>query len=663
MLNEKTRSISLLLSLAICLAVLLAVAPAGAATTTIRLTASPAAIAADGRSVSAITAEVRDPSGNLVPDGTQVRFSASLGQIDTAVNTVAGVARAILKSGTQPGQAMISAVLPDGQAVSQTQVDFVAPGTRIENDAFISVESDSYVAYSVDMQTVDAAGGVQIGHRGLTVQAEEAQIDVGRNLLRAKGKTGGDPVRLSRGSKTIAADVVVYDLQTLRGLMLGPGADGSIEKQSVNTAELTAAPFDQPLEPSAFQFADLSDSSMIVKARSLTLRPRHDIQFRKAEMYMDGERIVKLPLYVLSLTANPSSSLQFVGVTSSGLRVNVPIYFALSPSGAAALRIRNQQGGWSRYSSLPGWALDLEQSYASGSSEGRFTVGQVNRSDWGLDWEHNQEIGTDTRLHSYFGYPAHRDLFGMVNLNKSLSSSSLGLNLRGQKNSGQSASVTSDLYLQTNPKELSDKVNYSVTVRSTLSNEKRYVTQTIGPNQTVVQTTDRYGLGAGLQLQLFSTPLSFGAKTTLTNSLSIGQDFGGLRSGLSMYGNAMLISSFSPRSSLALGYTYARDPGFLGPYGRHRLTASYMAYGDKWRSSLVSIYTLDQPITSAYATIGYQFRPSWRIDVRGTYQRFQGFSFTDAELALARQIGSQEVMLTWSQSLHKFRLELGAASF
>ena len=622
--------------------------PVAARVATIRLTVAPPALYADGRSVCTVSAEVRSGSGELVVDGSQVRFSSSLGIIDSSATTVAGVARATLKSGTQAGKAMVSAVIPDG-AVAQVNIDFLPPGAEMAADAFVRISSGKYLAYAMDTQVVDATGGAKVQHRGLVIQAGDVQLGVGQNSLRARQRTGGDPIRVSRGQKSFTARLLTYDLASQRGVVISDGADGKLVSLSFNGTDLTTAPLDGNLNETAFEFVDLSETRMLVKAKEITIRPRYEVQFRKAEMYIDGTRTFQLPLYLLPLTGDPTRLPEYVGLTSSGLRVDMPFYFALGPGGASAVRIRNQQGGWSRNSSLPSWGVDLEQNYAGGDSEGRFTVGQINRSDWGFDWEHNQRIGLDSRVHTYVGFPAHRDLFGMLNFSRNFTSSTFGLNLRGTRNQNTPATMAGDLYLQSHPRALLSKLFYSVALHSSLTSQ--------------VPGYQRSGFGSGVQLQLSSAPLSYGKKIRISNSLSVGQDWGGARSGFSAFGSSMLSAMLSPRSSLALGYTFTLDPAIVGNYGRHRLSLNYMSFTNKWRTSLAGVYTLDQPMASVYGSVGYQFIPMWALNVRGMYQEFASFGFGDIEIDLARQIGNQEVALTWSRSDHKIRVEFSPSSF
>ncbi len=81
-------------------------APAGS---TMFLQANPTSVPANGgRSV--VTAMVIDPSGQLVPDGTQVLFLTDLGTIDASGKTVGGKAAVTFVSDARSGTATVTAM-------------------------------------------------------------------------------------------------------------------------------------------------------------------------------------------------------------------------------------------------------------------------------------------------------------------------------------------------------------------------------------------------------------------------------------------------------------------------------------------------------------------------------------------------------------------------
>lgn len=683
------RLISLILCIALFLTTLWIDAPASAALRTIHLTASPTSIYADGRSICSISAEVRDGAGNIVDDGTDVHFTTSLGIIDTSAHTAGGVARVMLRSGIQPGMAMVSAVLIDGQGVSQLQVEFLTPGAKMDTDAYITISSDRYLAYAADSQTVDASGGVKVEHRGLKVEADSVQMDIGRNLLRARGKTGGDPIRISRGNKSITASLLCYDMNTLQGFMVADGADGKAGTLLFNGADLSAKETETATNQSAFDFTDLSETAVLVKAKSITIRPKHDLQFRKAELYMEGDKALKLPLYLIPLAAvGPAAGFQYFGVTSAGFKVDIPLYYSLTPTGTGAVRIRNQQGGWSSNSSLPGWGLDVEQSYATGGAEGRFTINQVTRPDWGLNWDHTQLLSSGATLYSNLQLPAHKNIDGHISFNKPFSGVNVGFDLQGSHTrfetldpqlvdstepavytTGFTRNLSSSIYLQSNPRKFAKLLDYSVLLQTSFADRLTENSKT--------GTTASSGVTSGVHLQMRGTPISFGPKARLNTSLSVGNGWGGSQGGVSVLGNAMFTTPLGAGSFFGLGYSYTLTPSLTAGFPQHLLSFNYALGGQRWTVSLNGSRGLDIPTTSAYYDLGYRLNPMWRFSLRGYYQGFDlakidpitnlpvtdKVGSTDMEIGLGHMIGSQEVELLWSRSLHRFLMEMGSMGF
>ena len=265
------------------------------------LRANPQAIVADGRSETTVSAEVRDASGRPAPDGTVVDFTTSLGTVQRSEHTTAGVARVRLHSDTTVGTALVSAVVATGNVVAQLKVDFLEPGTEMFDESFMSVSSKNYLGYDVGSRTVDAAGGVKIYHRGLYITAEEAQIDLRRNIIRAKGKLGGENVVMRRGDKRIAASGVYYDFSAMTGVILTPPEDGA-GRMLFRGRDLHVEPNEEPDKLATFDFTPASESTMFIRARSILIRPGEEIKFKRASFYLEGDKVLSVPLHVESVS-------------------------------------------------------------------------------------------------------------------------------------------------------------------------------------------------------------------------------------------------------------------------------------------------------------------------------------------------------------------------
>lgn len=76
---------------------------------TVALQSADSEVIADNSDNTTVTAEVRDSAHNLIKDGTEVRFSTTLGSVTASATTRSGIAEATFFGGSTPGNATISA--------------------------------------------------------------------------------------------------------------------------------------------------------------------------------------------------------------------------------------------------------------------------------------------------------------------------------------------------------------------------------------------------------------------------------------------------------------------------------------------------------------------------------------------------------------------------
>lgn len=636
----------------IFLALFLQVVPAASVgmATSLSLSANPDTIVADGRSVTTISAEIRDSSGNLMPDGTQISFSTSLGTIQNTVTTIAGVARARLTSGTVVGTASVSAWVTQGGAVGQIKVEMLEPGTVIPRESFITVSSGSYLVYDGARMVIYASGGAKISHRGLNIDADEAQLDIQLGTLKLRRGTAS-PIVLSRDKKELIASLVYYRLNDMKGFAVVEGESGKVERVSFRGSDLATEPVTDEFPPNYFDFVDLSDSQVLIKASSITIKPKDEIHFRRAQVYMEGKKIISVPLQVIPLTGDATQTSHYVGWGTNGLRLDLPFYYSLNPTSTGSVHLRRGQPmGWGFYSGNNGWSLDMVEDYTTNNgAEGNFTVNRIGNSDWGLNWHHSQLYDSGSRVYSYLEFPSHKDLFGTLSLSKPIGKASLGVNLYGSKYQGQTGNMSTDVYLQSAAKPIGNGfASYML----------------LGRTSYASNISSGSNLGAGLQTQIYGKPVDLGGKTNLNTSFTFGHDWGGIKSGFTVNGTASLMKQFARNSNCGLIYTYNQDRYSIANVGRHRLSASMMyAPSKKLQAQLISTYTIDQPLSSTFADLSYRFMPKWRINVLQTFQKYGTFGYGDTEFALGRSIGENEFAVVWSKSKHQFRFEFNAARF
>lgn len=652
------RATSLLIT--ITLLVLAVPGYAAGSSYSIWLRAHPQAIVADSYSTTVVSAEVRDSSGRAVPDGTSVDFSTSLGTIERNAQTVAGVARARLQSDTTIGTAVVSAVVSRGNAVAQLRVDFLAPGTEMFDESFISVESPKHLGYDVGQSVIDAAGGVSIYHRGLSIKAESAQIDVRRNILKAKAKLGGDNIVLKHGDETVNASALYYDFNSMRGVIITPAEDGA-QKLVFRGNDMHTEPPEENAKATSFEFDPITEARMFVKARSIFIRPGEEIKFKRATFYVEGKRLVNMPLYVLSLNSGTGGMDRMLTYGTDGLRLDLPVYYSLTPATTGAVRIKHSEpGGWGYYSGESGWQVDVQQEYNSGgSTEGQLTLDRVTTGSWGINWDQRHEFADDSQLYTSFQFPEHRDLFGTADYSKPLGDYNLRINFRGNKTRNAEMRYSTYTYLQSNPKPLmSGALSYALTTRLSYDSNLGKTYSSSGG-----ETTTTSKVGTGLGLQFYGKPLQFGPNGSLSSSLALARDWGGGFPGTNINANLGYYHYLGDMGQIGLAYSYSWSDSGSG-YKSQRLSGDCsLRLSSKLSTSFYVTRYLNDSSTSIDAQLGYAFMPGWRLDLLGTYQKFGDYKYSDAEYALVKAIGSQEARLIWSQSRKKFRLEFSALSF
>lgn len=617
-------------------------------TYSILLNANPQSIVADGKSTTFVSAEVRDPQGNLVPDGTLVNFSTSAGAIDSAVNTVGGTARAKLRSGSSTGKALVSASLAIGGAVAQIRIEFVTAGSEFREETHITLASAGYLVYHPVEQVAEALDGVRIYHRGLTIEASAAQIDLRRGIVRARHKVGGEPVSISRGGIVLRASQLYYVLTDMQGRLI-TSIDDKVEQLALDGRKLSASADEMQGDPTMFDFAVLEDSDMVVMARRMTIKPGEEIHLHRAQVFVEDRKVISLPLHVLPLRPGARRMITF---TNTGIRLDVPLYYSLTPNSTGAFLVRrHRQTGWGQYGGQPGWSLDLLQEYSfGGESRGAIGVDRILGGEWGARWNHEQQFGDRTRMYSYLDYPAHRDLFGSASMNHSFDNATLGMSLFGSGIKDGRDSFSGDLYIQSRPKPFVSKyADYSLSARTTYSSLVRE-----GGSHT----------GFGVQGQVLGRTISLRPSTNFRGSWTIGHDWGGRGDGITTYATAGIHHRLGGISSLGLSYSYARDPGIISTLGRHSLNATgYMAGSSPWTGSFHSNIGLDGDLFSGFGDLYYEVNPGLRLGLIGTYQRFGGANYGDIEFALGKKIWNQEFFVIYSHDRKAFRLELAGFNF
>lgn len=660
----------------------------------ISLAAAPDIIYADGRSTTVVTATVQDSGGHSAPDGTSVRFTTTLGTLtpDTA-STTAGVARVSLTSVSTSGTARVTAAAfgsgLQGTSANAAAVEFTADRESLfDKDArWIRVDCPQYLIYSADAHMIEAQGKNRSAHldfKALDITADALQVDLETQTVLARNAV------LQRGRHTLRVSEIRYDL--LNGTGVGVLADTA---EAVTVTGLTLEAVQQPpdaaqlpLLSDPYRFVDLSASRVVISARAITADPTSQIQFRRATIYSDGRKLLSVAYHVMPMTTDQIFGQQLVGVGSAGVYVNVPFYYNVTTHSRGTIYLRNSAvSGASLGSNLStgasffgnqsarhGMALDLEQSYDVGhTGSGRLLVSGITRSEWGAQWTHTQRLDEQTSSYFLVDYPEHRSLYASSNISRQFNGFSLNVTASGSRdpgNGGYSASsMTFNTYLQTTPKAIAHTpLNYTTDFGIQQGQLVENSPET-GKIITPVSTTSA-------NIRFFTAPLRLDKRTQFTDSVSVGQAYGGSHHSFAptVAANLGLIRSFRKSDTLSLNYTFSYDPllsqlgtsasglnplqALLQSTTQHRLTATYFtALTPKVSMSFSGSYGLPLNDRSIFSTISYRINQDWGIGLAGSFENYLTDSYQDVEYSVSRRILGRDLTVYYSTRNKKINFD------
>ena len=642
---------------------------------TLVLTVSRTAVMNDGKDNTEVIAEVRDASGNLAPDGTQVSFTTSLGQFAPApvAATRAGNARVRLTS-NQRGTATVTASAGGNFAGAFQKVDVTFtddPAETYQGNAYVAMQSNNALVYSAGDKIVDAAGkvrpdetkglpGAHLSYRNIEIFADELQLDCSTNIAKAKGN-----IVLKRGGKRLNCGKLIYNLNNGDGTAIAEvenrlrpvklkGADLKIE-----VVPTPANPKVEPIPSKSFDLADISAAPLAITAREILVFPGQKLQFKRPKFYQDGQYLVSMPYYSVGLYSTQLFSDQVMSVGTQGLGLDLPFYYNLTPGSTGIFSIRHgEQAGRSSFSRRGGWSLDLNQAYNSIGSARRYT-GQMgllgmNRDDWGFRWSHSQEFNTDTRATFFADFPQHRSVNLSTNLTRQMGPLYAGINLSGNRNlTGISTSgLNSDVYLDTVPKKVG-KSGYTYAIGGSAGITH---VETAGVRSDISTET--------VQARFNSAAFRLDKETTLTNSLSFGNIWINHGSGGPSYLASLSANRAMKGANLQLSYDLTKQPNLLTDGGNHRLSMTLMAgAGSKSSLYLFASSMLDAQASSLIADFDYNFIPRWDFSLKASMQRFSTSSYRDFELGFGRSVGGRKLFVSYSTFNHRFFFDLQATHY
>lgn len=646
-----------------------------------RLIAERTVLRADGRSTTVITAQVFDERGNVVADGTRVRFTTTAGRLDAAVAaTQSGVARVTLTSADQPGDALVVAVLEaPGQSVpAKITISFSRDAEAAETGtAWAHVDASTYVGYILDYGVIHATGkngGARFEYRGLVVTADTIQYNVRDNFFTAVGN-----VTLAQAGETRTFTHLRYSPASQEGVgerIVGDRPEVFFLKgRKLEEAPPAPGQFRPPSD--TWILEDLSGAGITIVAKSILLEPGSRLQFRRATFYLDGNKTLSLPYHIMALGQDSLFREQIFGYGPQGVTIDFPFYYDVRPTGVGTLHMRRgARLGDLASSSRAGWSMDMVQTYSGGSSaDGTVEVTGLTRSDWGARLRHGQRLDATTTGSVYVDLPRHRDLFVTTQVSRSyktfhLNAAGSGSRAQGIRDltTGAQAKAGGDvrgqLFAETFDRRLAGQEKLRYTVNALAARQAYFGSNAVAQGTVLTQT---------LGTRIFTTPLTIGKNTTYNQSVSIGQSWvrgsSGNPSGLSLLGTSTLNRSLGRLGMTSLSYDFTQTPLLSGgtayaANGRHRLGLSvYLSAGENWSMNVTGSRGLDVSQSTLYGNMQFKIGGPWRGGVTLSSSRFAGVGYQEIEYALIRRIAGRDFAVYYSTTAKRFQLDLTGARF
>lgn len=676
---------------------------AAAGSYTLRLSPFPKAEVADGRSQVTVSAQVFN-DGRAVQDGTQVVFETNLGSFrESVVSTSGGWARATLIAGGVPGTAHITArVLGGDSSASTCDVEFVK--NREELTAAretIETTSTGTLIFANDIKVLEGSAsdkGVTIRYRDLEVHADLAQLDLNDFTLRAKKAT------VRHGRRTVLYDSLFLNLTTRQGygltnypatrpetLVAYPGgvafvesgADGepSVAQSRVRFGMVEVGrdfdrPLSAPLTEDPFEMADLSASPSTVGSRKAVVYARREVQFHRADIFVNNARVLKFPLFVVNLNGNTASPLvtdEILSVNDNQIALNYPHYLSLKPGMTSLLRFRTGERYGQGLSGNRGAFLDYELSWSRGDDmQGGFTFGGVGRNDWVTSLRQFYRMNDRTSASMQVDSPSGKSLFGSASLTHNLGNFNLALNatqnqsLTGsQFRNGQRTDLNSSFYglsLDRNPARLSNlpvRFSYGLTASNTTSNLPVFDDAT----GKFKRFAAYHNSGAGLATRLFTDAIKLDNATRLTGSFGATKLFGPEARQATLQGSINLNRQIGNSATALISYNYLHD-GLSERYvGTHSL--SFMGTVTKGNTNLRLAFNkgLGVERLSVSGEASYRMSSLWRLSFAQYMSQYRFDKYNDYYFILGYRIGWREVGLTWSRKTNRPGIQLMNVNF
>jgi hypothetical protein len=247
-----------------------------------------------------------------------------------------------------------------------------------------------------------------------------------------------------------------------------------------------------------------------------------------------------------------------------------------------------------------------------------------------------------------------RSLFGALNLSKSFSGFSVGIN------GSSSQSVRGLSY---NSEQLSFNIEKDPTKVGRLPLRLYYgLTATNTDTSTAGYRYKQSGAGIRTRMQLL--PQTLDKYTNLTSSLTVNSLMGkNTNGGLGVLATTSITRNFGGGATGLLTYDFA-DDGYLGQVlGKHRTSLQFFYGSGKFNFSSVFQKSLDTERFSYIFDTSYRMSQLWRLSCYFTYDRYLTQSFQDYNFVVGYRMGWRDIGLVYSGRTNSFGIQILGASF
>ncbi len=578
-----------------------------------------------------------------------MQLTATLGQLaDNSVTTTNGMATVEIVSAAVKGKGTITASIP-GQAIASVQIAFVDEAdASVDIPDYFSLDGGGYLAFSSDYKIIEAFSENEAVFSGgqVSIKSLSWQYDT-----RSNGLVAHQAVMTRRGKAQNYYRLLYYPMSD-SGIGLIQRDDATIE-----TVLLEQGEFQKPetsISPHLFDLKDMSDSQVLFSMDRGVLIPNQRIQMFRVRMYVAGMKAVSIPLYDMSLQSQEPLGQSFLGASSNGLTVDLPIYYSMRPGSVGALHIRRGQ----MYSSSADggekvWSLDLVQNYSkSGKSQGEVGVYRANRDDWSVRWNHNITFNKKSSGYLYLDTPSNSAVFANTGYSLRTNSGRLGLSLSGNSEftGDEARSARGQAFWETKPVNLTPKLR--MTVSPSVSYEWVQMMSIIR-QQTLYGTTARFYTNPYRALGFQFIPTG-----------SIGYRDGNERyRGFTKDATVMAIRDLGRMGALSLVYNYHDSPQSTYT-SKQLLSAQLSLMPTKWMNlSVGGSKALDIENDSLVGSLAFKLGDSLLVGADYAGSKYLEDQYDELVMWLGYRLGVRQMNFSWSNKTHTWRFDILNASW